>query len=165
LENNVVKVIDMYKTHADHDIAFMVETHNNNNTQVIFCESPKEKATWFKLIQETVNAAKIMSAPIEDEVKLDFSEIDPKDFAEKDIRSLVPILLGPKGLRIKSHKSKLKVYKNCFTGKELIDWLMTNTKIKDRNTALAIGKMFITFGYVKHVSDGIHMMSDIDRIY
>jgi len=58
-----------------------------------------------------------MATPSSNEVvTLDYSNVDPTTFSEKDVRTLVPILLGPKGLPIKTHKTILKVYKNCLKG-------------------------------------------------
>jgi len=147
----------------------MLETHTDTQrTKMIFTETPKEKNTWLKLLLETVSAAKadmLIRVKEDSEVNntFDFSNLEPYDpkFGEKDIRALVPLLLGPKGIPIKntSGKLKLKTYKNCFTGKDLVQWLVSNG-VKDKNTALVIGQKFIDFGYVKHVSDNDPVMKD-----
>lgn len=72
--------------------------------------------------------------------------------------------MGPKGLPIKSNKSKLKVYKNSFSGKELVDWLKNNAKVKDKAIAQGIGKEFIKCGYLKCVSDDEQGIKD-DSFY
>jgi len=168
---DVTRVIDNFKEHPEHDVSFMLETHmDTQKTRMIFAETPKEKNTWLKLLQETVSAAKAdMFRRVEEDtegIAFDFSNLDPHDpkFGEKDIRALVPLLMGPKGIPIKNRKLKLKTYKNCFTGKDLVQWLFSNG-VKDKSTALIIGQKFIDFGYAKHVSEIDPIMKDEITFY
>jgi len=168
---DVTRVIDNFKEHPDYDISFMLETHTDTQrTRMIFAETIKEKNTWRKLLQETVSAAKADMCRREEEDSetnnFDLSNLDPSDpkFGEKDVRALVPVLLGPKGIPIKNRKLKLKTYKNSFTGKDLVQWLVTNG-VKDKTVAVAIGQKFIDFGYVKHLSENDAVMKDEVSFY
>jgi len=87
----------------------------------------------------------------EDDTEVEFSKLhlDPTTITEKEIRELVSRLLGPKGITIKNRKVKLKTYKNCFFGKDLVTWLCDNKIAEDRKKAELIGQKFIEFNYMK----------------
>jgi len=124
---------------------------------MIFCENPKEKHTWFKLLQETVKAAKSIKMRKEDdeEMPLELTKLplDPVTITEKELRALVSRLLGTKGITIKNRKLKLKTYKNCFVGKDLVTWLYENKIAEDRKKAEQIGQKLIEFNYMKHAAE------------
>jgi hypothetical protein len=68
---------------------------------------------------------------------------------------------GPEGVVVKDRKYHLKMYKNCFVGKEAVSWLLENAKlfglkVKIREDAVKLGNrlmsMGIIFGPINHSS-------------
>uniref|UniRef100_A0A6B2KZM0 DH domain-containing protein n=1 Tax=Arcella intermedia TaxID=1963864 RepID=A0A6B2KZM0_9EUKA len=168
IETTVARVTDTFKTYPDYDVSFMLESHSDaGKVKMIFAESSKEKNNWFKLIQDTVNAAKSEkyknNATTEDMVVSLEDVTDLQTFGEKEIRSLVPKLLSPGGIEIKKRKHKNKIYKNAFTGKELIDWLLSKGAKKELAPLMA--QKFLELGYAKNAADGEDKQIKEEGIY
>ena len=70
-----------------------------------------------------------------------------------NIQDLVKRLRDPiKGVKIAKRSYKLKSYYSCFIGSELVDWLVINLPLKDREEAVAIGEMLMFRGIIVHVT-------------
>uniref|UniRef100_A0A6B2L044 DH domain-containing protein n=1 Tax=Arcella intermedia TaxID=1963864 RepID=A0A6B2L044_9EUKA len=169
LINNDLKIMDNIREHPEYDVTFMMETHSDKKTRMIFCEHAKDKTTWMKLIQETVKAAKQIKMSKEDDTEITFSgatlPLDPAAMTEREVRELVSHLLGPKGITIKSRKVYLKTYKNCFLGKDLVAWLIDNKVAENTKKAEEIGRKIMLFNYMKHAEDKEEFYNDSTSPY
>jgi len=46
------------------------------------------------------------------------------------------------------------VYRNCFTGRELVDWLIQNGEVSDRGQGVILGRELLDQGIIKHGKQG-----------
>lgn len=61
------------------------------------------------------------------------SGLDENNGSNQALRSLYEELVHPnRGITIGTHKHKLQPYPNCFTGSELVDWLMLQNRASIR---------------------------------
>lgn len=51
---------------------------------------------------------------------------------------------------IKSRPCHDFVYRNCFTGRELVDWLIQNGEVSDRGQGVILGRELLDQGIIKH---------------
>jgi len=66
---------------------------------------------------------------------------------------MLTLFLAPSGIPIKNRKVKLKTYKNCFLGKDMVNWLCEKNIAEDRHSATLIGQKFIDLKYMKHAGE------------
>ena len=67
---------------------------------------------------------------------------------------LLPIvqdMRGPNGVSIRSRRYRLKVYKKCFVGQELVTWLVSSGRAPTREAAIALGNELIDHNFFHHV--------------
>ena len=57
---------------------------------------------------------------------------------------------GEEGQLIKSRPCHDFVYRNCFTGCELVDWLIQNAEVADRGQGVLLGRELLKQGIIKH---------------
>ncbi|BAU63568.1 mechanosensitive ion channel [Stanieria sp. NIES-3757] len=72
-------------------------------------------------------------------------------------------LKGKQGVKIKTRRSKLKLYHHCFLGNDAVDWLVENLKIS-RTEAVNLGQKLIDKKIIHHVSDE-HSFKDEQLCY
>ena len=63
---------------------------------------------------------------------------------------------------IKSRPCHDFVYRKCFTGRELVDWLIQNGEVSDRGQGLILGRELLDQGIIKHGKQGWEVC--IDRL-
>lgn len=61
---------------------------------------------------------------------------------------------------IKSRPCHDFVHRNCFTGRELVDWLIQNGEVSDRGQGLILGRELLDQGIIKHVTDEFHFRDE-----
>ncbi|XP_078697092.1 DEP domain-containing mTOR-interacting protein-like [Branchiostoma floridae x Branchiostoma belcheri] len=100
---------------------------------------------------------------------------------EEDVRNLVPTfgekaraLLVAEKLRETMHQGKpvliknrnyhLRTYNNCFVGSEVVDWLLRQGEVPDRNTAVQCMRKLQSFNIIHHVCDD-HLYKDAMLFY
>lgn len=52
------------------------------------------------------------------------------------------------------------VYRNCFTGCELVDWLLQNHEVNDRVQGVLLGRELLEQTIIKHVTDEFHFRDE-----
>ncbi|XP_068750320.1 DEP domain-containing mTOR-interacting protein-like isoform X1 [Montipora capricornis] len=52
------------------------------------------------------------------------------------------------------------VYRSCFTGLELVDWLIQNGEVPDRGQAVLLGRELLDQAIIKHVTDEFHFRDE-----
>uniref|UniRef100_A0A7S4DMV9 DEP domain-containing protein n=1 Tax=Lotharella globosa TaxID=91324 RepID=A0A7S4DMV9_9EUKA len=93
----------------------------------------------------------------------------------KEIQNLQNLLLNEFATKyVKDRRYMFRVYKKCFVGKDLVDWLMSRkelmverkneTAMLTRSDALAIGQDFLNMGFFSHVL-GEHNLEDKHLFY
>ena len=55
---------------------------------------------------------------------------------------------------IKSRPCHDFVYRNCFTGRELVDWLIENSEVSDREQGVILGRELLDQGIIKYGKQG-----------
>jgi Domain found in Dishevelled, Egl-10, and Pleckstrin (DEP) len=60
-------------------------------------------------------------------------------------------LLGHGGVDIRDRSHRLKTYAQCFTGRDMVDWLTTHQPMT-RSQAQRMGELFIAKGWIEHVT-------------
>ncbi len=70
----------------------------------------------------------------------------------KDVEKIVEKMRGDQGLEIKDRRYRFKLYKNCFVGSELVNWLIENLSISSEQ-AIKIGQTLIDKEIIHHVHD------------
>ncbi|KAJ7382104.1 hypothetical protein OS493_036943 [Desmophyllum pertusum] len=61
---------------------------------------------------------------------------------------------------IKSRPCHDFVYRNCFTGCELVDWLIQSSEVSDRVQGVALGRELLDQEIIKHVTDEFHFRDE-----
>lgn len=61
---------------------------------------------------------------------------------------------------IKSRPCHDFVYRNCFTGCELVDWLIQNGEVSDRSQGVLLGRDLLDQAIIKHVTDEFHFRDE-----
>ena len=51
---------------------------------------------------------------------------------------------------IQDRKYHLKAYKECFVGKEFVDWLIAKGEARSRADAVDLGKQLVDAGVISH---------------
>ncbi|MGK7938553.1 MAG: DEP domain-containing protein [Crocosphaera sp.] len=89
-------------------------------------------------------------------------ENEPQNYLSmlKDIEKLVEKMRGDQGLEIKDRRYRLKFYKKCFVGSELVNWLTQNLSISSEK-AIKIGQTLIDKKIIHHV----HNQHDFENKY
>ncbi|WP_019506376.1 DEP domain-containing protein [Pleurocapsa sp. PCC 7319] len=70
----------------------------------------------------------------------------------KEAQSLALELQADNGVEIKNRWYNLKLYRQCFIGSELVDWL-TKTKGITTEEAIALGQNLFEYQLIKHVHE------------
>jgi Domain found in Dishevelled, Egl-10, and Pleckstrin (DEP) len=60
-------------------------------------------------------------------------------------------LLGHGGVEISDRNYRLKSYSQCFTGRDVVDWLVAHHPMS-RAQAQRVGELFVAKGWIEHVS-------------
>lgn len=62
---------------------------------------------------------------------------------------------------IQDRKYHLKSYKQCFVGKDFVDWLIARGEATNRADAIDLGKQFVEAGVISHgkLSHGLYVMN------
>ncbi|XP_077867274.1 DEP domain-containing mTOR-interacting protein-like [Saccoglossus kowalevskii] len=60
---------------------------------------------------------------------------------------------------IQNRRHRLKSYKSCFIGKDVIDWLLRHKEAPDRETAVKLIRVLQQFYVIRHVTDA-HLFKD-----
>jgi len=69
-----------------------------------------------------------------------------------DIHVLLMKITGRNGVEIRDRKWRLKTYKTCFIGRELVDWLLKNEDwIISRAKAETFAQQLLSEDYIRHV--------------
>ena len=55
--------------------------------------------------------------------------------------------------RVQDRYFRLRKFKRCFIGSELVDWLILSEKFKTREECIEFGQMLWTFEIIRHVAD------------
>jgi potassium efflux system protein len=79
-------------------------------------------------------------------------ELDRRTWSDDELRSLVNRLRGPEGVPVVDRRHLLTVYRQCFVGREAVDW-MTRALGLTRSEAVAVGQLLVDRGIVRHVLD------------
>jgi EAL domain-containing protein (putative c-di-GMP-specific phosphodiesterase class I) len=61
-------------------------------------------------------------------------------------------MLAPGGVDIRDRLFNLRLYRQCFAGREAVDWLVRHTQVS-RAEALRLGRRLVALGCLKHVLD------------
>jgi len=64
--------------------------------------------------------------------------------------SPLPRLKGDGSNLVHDRKYHLTTYKQCFIGKEFVDWLLNNGEATSRSEAIEIGKKMLEAGVFRH---------------
>ena len=75
-----------------------------------------------------------------------------RSWSDDEIRSLVTRLRGPEGVPIMDRRHLLTVYRQCFVGREAVDW-MTRALGLTRAEAVEVGQLLVDRGDIRHVLD------------
>ena len=54
---------------------------------------------------------------------------------------------------VKDRRYFWRLYKQCFVGSEVIDWLLKNEKLKNRNEGKQLGQKLMDEGLFRHISE------------
>eukprot|EP01128_Nolandella_sp_AFSM9_P007523 TRINITY_DN414_c0_g1_i2.p1 TRINITY_DN414_c0_g1~~TRINITY_DN414_c0_g1_i2.p1 ORF type:complete len:1634 (-),score=385.98 TRINITY_DN414_c0_g1_i2:134-5035(-) len=81
----------------------------------------------------------------------------------KHLHQIVARAQGPNGVEIKTRSYLMKSYKNCFIGKQFVDWLVSSGEASNRHAALEIGNELLLNSLLTHVS-GDHDFKD-DKLF
>ena len=76
----------------------------------------------------------------------------PKIKPEYNWEELIRRMRGPQGLQIRDRRYGLKMFANCFTGTEAVDWFMEYEQAT-RPEAIIIGELMTELGMIHHVLD------------
>ncbi|KAL0271738.1 UNVERIFIED_CONTAM: hypothetical protein PYX00_008735 [Menopon gallinae] len=70
------------------------------------------------------------------------------------LRNLYEEIVQPRnGIALNSHRYRLRTFPNCFSGSELVDWLISQNKAGTRVQGIAIGQALLEAGYIESVGD------------
>jgi potassium efflux system protein len=79
-------------------------------------------------------------------------EYEPRTWTDEEIESLIARWRGPSGVPILDRRHLFTVYRQCFVGREAVDW-MTRTLGLTRAEAVEVGRLLVDRGIVHHVLD------------
>ena len=79
------------------------------------------------------------------------------------LRQLWQDMGAPRGLKIEDRSHKLQSYKNCFIGKEAVNWLVAHLSVS-RAQAVHLGRGLVAAGLLRHVLDE-HDFEDDEFFY
>jgi len=71
-------------------------------------------------------------------------------WSEEELAALVKRMSGPGGVPIADRRHLLTVYRQCFVGREAVDWLVRGEGLT-RGEAVAVGRLLVARGRVRHV--------------
>jgi EAL domain-containing protein (putative c-di-GMP-specific phosphodiesterase class I) len=80
-----------------------------------------------------------------------------------DTERLWQRLRSPGGLDVRTRSFRLRAYRDCFVGREAVDWLVRHERM-DRDQALRTGRRLLALGLIRHVVDE-HDFEDDDLFY
>ncbi|XP_064646018.1 1-phosphatidylinositol 3-phosphate 5-kinase-like isoform X3 [Lineus longissimus] len=69
------------------------------------------------------------------------------------------------GIQFQSHRLRLRTYHNCFSGKELVDWLIQRDKVTTPVQAIAIGQALLDARLITGVNVGDQLFRDEYVLY
>jgi hypothetical protein len=75
---------------------------------------------------------------------------------------LLFFLLLFSGVSIKDRKWRLREYKQCFVGKELVDWFINEKIVGTREEAVILGNFYLEHNIFTHVVKGQYT---IDKLF
>ncbi|MDJ1176139.1 mechanosensitive ion channel domain-containing protein [Roseofilum capinflatum] len=87
----------------------------------------------------------------------------PKIQPEYDWEDIIQRMRGPEGLSIRDRRYGLKVFSHCFTGTEVVEWLMQHEQAT-RMESVMMGQMMVDMGIFHHVLDE-HEFEDTTLFY
>eukprot|EP01125_Pyxidicula_operculata_P004902 TRINITY_DN1814_c0_g1_i1.p1 TRINITY_DN1814_c0_g1~~TRINITY_DN1814_c0_g1_i1.p1 ORF type:complete len:2509 (+),score=641.73 TRINITY_DN1814_c0_g1_i1:27-7553(+) len=80
---------------------------------------------------------------------------------KQEILRLIKDLENPQvGVEFKDRRVMGKKVPNCFTGKELVDWIVDRRYADSRDAAIELSKHLIQDGYIEHLSKGATQVKD-----
>ncbi|XP_035238655.1 rap guanine nucleotide exchange factor 3 isoform X2 [Anguilla anguilla] len=84
----------------------------------------------------------------------------------KAARSVYSTLIGRNPGLIRDRKHHLKTYRQCSTGKELVDWLMTlNDSLQSRSQAVGMWQVLVDEGILVHVKQELNFQDRDTQFY
>ncbi len=75
-----------------------------------------------------------------------------QDVYPSELYLIIKEMRSPRGLKIGTHRYKLRFYSRCFVGSEAFEWLVYK-KLFTKEKAMALGKMLVYYGVIHHVFD------------
>ena len=82
-----------------------------------------------------------------------FSPLQLQDaFTDEQVQELVTKMRGVGGLNVRDRRYRLKLFRNCFIGREAVDWLVENQRTT-RENAVEIGQILMDRRVIQHVLD------------
>lgn len=84
-------------------------------------------------------------------------DLGPRSWSDTQISAVAARLRGPDGLTIADRRHLLTVYRQCFVGRDAVDW-MTRALGLARKEAVELGQLLMDRGFIHHVLDehGFH---------
>ena len=64
------------------------------------------------------------------------------------------------GLFCRDHKRRMKTYKNCFTGEDLIDWVLKYMRVRSRPDALKVANKLVAEDFIYNVKKKENVLVD-----
>ena len=87
----------------------------------------------------------------------------PLDF---DFANLAQAMQSEDGTKMNEHRRHFMLYKKCFTGAHLIDWLLrTFSALQSRKDATVLGTQLLKAGFLVYVGTVTHEFHDGDLLY
>eukprot|EP01147_Barroeca_monosierra_P000102 gene101-3494_t len=156
IDTRNIALLDMEdgKGHAETNgqavrFAFKISNQAKGKWYILACSSQDEKDHWMEcLLSEQERYLTSQAGRM--------SRIQPSDHTALKLRSLLgrpaPLLGKPV---IRSIKSGLRQYRACFSGEDLVTWLIENQweGIKDSEAAILYGQSLVDDGVIHHIYD------------
>lgn len=79
-------------------------------------------------------------------------DLGPRNWTDEQINTLTTRMRSPDGVAVIDRRHLLTVYRNCFIGREAVDW-MTRALRLTRNEAVDLGQLLMDRGLIRHVLD------------
>lgn len=86
-------------------------------------------------------------------------------FISKEDEELLKQLQGSNGVKIEHHTRRLRTYQNCFSGSNLVTWLVENKVAEDRQSASIIATELWNKGSLEHVTTSTSFQDDNTSLY
>ncbi|KAL5483897.1 hypothetical protein EMCRGX_G020316 [Ephydatia muelleri] len=132
------------------------KVHNiaKNKWFVLYAKTAEDKQQWMEALRKLKEKRKRLAAGIANDTHIVVMEKG---------RKIHDRLLVSKEL-LRDHKVMLRTYSLSFTGEELVQWLVANKEVADKDEGIIFGQALVESGVIHHVQDK-HQFKIGDLVY